>query len=270
MEKSHSALQAAQTQLVQNEKLAALGRLVAGVAHELNNPISFVYANTHALEKFTGRFETYFEAVQRGLSREALVDLRAELHLDKTVKNLRAATQGAKDGAERVRDIVEDLRRLSADGGGDPAPFDLVVTARTAADWVRRGNKTPVAVSFEGPSELLALGASGPVQQSVMNLVQNAVDALSDIADPRISLRVQARGDEAVLQVQDNGGGIGAADAPSIFDPFFTTKEVGKGTGLGLSISHKIAEDNGGRLSLLHTSAEGSCFVLVFPLGDPA
>ncbi|MEM9911198.1 MAG: ATP-binding protein [Pseudomonadota bacterium] len=266
LEESHSALQAAQAQLVQSEKLAALGRLVAGVAHELNNPISFVYANTHALEKYTGRFETYFEAVAEGRSREELVALREKLRLDKTVKNLREATEGAKDGAERVRDIVADLRRLSADGGGEAGPFDLVTTARIAADWVKRGTKTPVEFAFEGSDTLQAVGAAGPIQQIVMNLVQNALDALADTQAPCIILRVFPHGERAMLQVEDNGPGIGPEHALSIFDPFFTTKEVGKGTGLGLSISHKIAEDQDGKLRLVHTGAEGSIFELALPL----
>jgi len=267
---SHEALQTAQAQLVQNEKLAALGRLVAGVAHELNNPISFVYANTHTLEKYTGRFETYFKAVQDGFKGEALVDLRKELRLDQTVRNLREATQGAKDGAERVRNIVEDLRRLSADRGGDSVPFDLPATARTAAEWVRRGTKTPVAFVYEGPESLIARGAIGPVQQIVMNLVQNAVDELADTKEPVITLHVHARDGRAILHVKDNGSGISERDVAAIFDPFFTTKEVGKGTGLGLSISHKLAEDHGGSLSLVHTSPSGSCFELSLPLGDAA
>ena len=268
LEASHSALKQAQAQLVQQEKLASLGRLVAGVAHELNNPISFVYANTHALEKYTARLETYFEAVQAGQSRPELAELRDELRLDRTVKNLRGAIDGAKDGAERVRDIVEDLRRLSAEGSGDAVTFDLVTTARTAADWVVRGTKTPVEISFEGAKEMQAIGNPGHIQQVVMNLVQNAVDALTDIEAAQIKLNTLKRKEHAVLQVIDTGPGMPEDVAASVFDPFFTTKEVGKGTGLGLSISHKIAADNGGALVLAQTSASGSCFELSLPLGE--
>lgn len=269
LEASHTALQNAQAQLVQHEKLASLGRLVAGVAHELNNPISFVYANTHALEKYTRRFETYFEAVQAGKSRPELVALRDELKLDRTVKNLRGAIDGAKDGAERVRDIVEDLRRLSADGSGEKVRFDMVQTARTAADWVVRGTKTPVRIAVYGPAQAFALGNPGHVQQIVMNLVQNAIDALAETTDPLVTLTAEEREGKTVLQVTDNGPGISAAHASAIFDPFFTTKPVGKGTGLGLSISQKIAQENGGTLTLARTGPDGSCFELCLPAGDP-
>ena len=265
LEASHRALQAAQSLLVHNEKLASLGRLVAGVAHELNNPISFVYANTHALEKYASRFETYFDAVASGASREALVVLRDELRLDRTIKNLRGAIDGAKDGAERVRDIVEDLRRLSAEGTGEVVPFDLMTTTRTAADWVTRGTKTPVRLSFEGGKARQAVGNPGHVQQIVMNLVQNGIDALAQASAPQIVLRVCDREDAVVLSVCDNGPGIPQDAMPLIFDPFFTTKPVGEGTGLGLSISHKIAQEHGGRLALASTGPHGTCFELSLP-----
>lgn len=265
LDASHKALKEAQTHLVRNEKLASLGRLVAGVAHELNNPISFVYANTHALEKYAARFETYFEAVQAGKSRPDLVALREELRLDRTVKNLRSAISGAKDGAERVRDIVEDLRRLSAEGTGEAVSFDLMTTTRTAADWVIRGTKTPVKVSFTGKASQQAIGNPGHVQQIVMNLVQNAIDALSDTPEPIVRLDIADRGAQVVLRVVDNGPGISPDLATSIFDPFFTTKDVGKGTGLGLSISHKIAEEHGGSLALAETGQGGSIFELALP-----
>lgn len=265
LEASHEALQQAQTQLVRNEKLASLGRLVAGVAHELNNPISFVYANTHGLEKYTKRFETYFEAVQAGKSRPELVALRDDLKLEKTVRNLRTAIDGAKDGAERVRDIVDDLRRLSADGTGERSGFDMMATTRIAADWVVRTSRTAVQITFDDDAQRLAWGNPGHVQQIVMNLVQNAIDALSDTGTPTLRLHVLEREDHVLLRVIDNGPGIPEAIAGSIFDPFFTTKEVGKGTGLGLSISHKIAEEHGGALTLAYTGPEGSCFELALP-----
>ncbi len=267
LEKSHAALKEAQGHLVRNEKLASLGRLVAGVAHELNNPISFVYANTHALEKYASRFEAYFTAVQDGASREDLIALREELALDRVVKNLRAAVEGSREGAQRVREIVEDLRRLSSDGGGEVTDFDLVTTTRTAADWVVRGTKTPVKLVFEDGPRPTARGNPGHIQQIVMNLVQNAIDALADVENPQVTLRHLVQGERAVLMVIDNGAGVAADHLDAIFDPFFTTKPVGKGTGLGLSISHKIAQEHNGDLRYCSVE-EGGCFCLDLPLGQ--
>ena len=261
---SHRALKEAQALLVRNEKLASLGRLLAGVAHELNNPISFVYANAHALEKYLGRFEAYFERVQAGASREELIALRADLKLDRELKNLRLAISGTSEGAERVRDIVENLRRLSADGVGDFAAFDLTATTRIAADWVSRGMKRPVRLVIDAPGPVMARGRPGHVQQVVMNLVQNAIDALKATADPAIAITIGGEGDRVFVEVADNGPGIPPETAAAIFDPFFTTKPVGDGTGLGLAISHKIAEEHGGTLKLL-PSGTGARFRLDLP-----
>lgn len=269
LEDSMKALTAAQSLLVRNEKLASLGRLVAGVAHELNNPISFVYANTHALEKYTRQVETYFEAVESGASRNELITMRSDLKLDRALKNLRSAIDGAKDGAERVRDIVEDLRRLSSEGTGEVVGFDLATTARTAADWVLKGTKSAPQISFDFDGNPRALGNPGHVQQIIMNLVQNALDAVSVEDSPALTLRIFKRKEFAVLQVEDNGPGMTQDIAQSVFDPFFTTKPVGKGTGLGLSISHKIAEEHGGSLSLIAADPGRTCFELGLPLDEP-
>jgi len=265
---SHRALKEAQALLVRNEKLASLGRLLAGVAHELNNPISFVYANAHALEKYLGRFEAYFERVQAGASREELVALRAELKLDRELKNLRQAISGTSEGAERVRDIVEDLRRLSADGTGEFTAFDLATTTRIAADWVSRGMKRPVRLVIDAPGQVMARGRPGHVQQVVMNLVQNAIDALKATADPAIAITIGGARERVFVEVADNGPGIPPETAAAIFDPFFTTKPVGDGTGLGLAISHKIAEEHGGTLKLL-PSETGARFRLDLPGAAP-
>ncbi|MDO5604722.1 MAG: histidine kinase dimerization/phospho-acceptor domain-containing protein [Paracoccus sp. (in: a-proteobacteria)] len=267
LESSHAALKSAQAQLVRNEKLASLGRLLAGVAHELNNPISFVYANTHALERYASKFETYFQRVQAGAERDELIALRESLRLDREVMNLRDAVRGARDGAERVRDIVEDLRRLSSDGSGETSDFDLVETVHVAVNWVLRGARHPVPVTFHGAQTLMVRGRPGHIQQVAMNLVQNAVDALEGIADPRIDITHSASDTRATVSVCDNGPGIGADLRQAIFDPFFTTKPVGRGTGLGLSISHKIIEEHGGDLRLIDSEA-GANFALDLPLAQ--
>lgn len=262
---SHDALKRAQASLVRNEKLAGLGRLLAGVAHELNNPISFVYANAHALERYAGKFETYFARVQDGASREDLIALRHDLRLDRAVTNLRTAIDGARDGSERVRDIVEDLRRLSSDGSGETVAFDLAETARIAAEWVLKGMKQPVALDHSALGAVQVSGRPGHVQQVVMNLIQNSVDALEGRDGARIRLATGIEAGRATLTVTDNGPGVPEALRHAIFDPFFTTKPVGRGTGLGLSISHKIAVEHGGALTLCD-SAEGACFRLDLPL----
>ena len=263
---SHDALKDAQAQLVRNEKLAGLGRLLAGVAHELNNPISFVYANAHALERYIGRFEQYFAEVESGAPRDQLISLREELRLDRALKNLRSAIDGAKDGSERVRDIVDDLRRLSSDGSKEAEAFDLVDVSQVAARWVERGSKSGIVPEFTGAENAPISGNPGHVQQIVMNLVQNAMDALKGTEYPKITINIKDGPEEAELTVRDNGPGVPEDVARSVFDPFFTTKPVGQGTGLGLAICHKIAEEHGGTLTL-EPSDVGGAFRLTLPKG---
>ncbi|MCA0043205.1 PAS domain-containing sensor histidine kinase [Celeribacter litoreus] len=270
LEQSHEDLKQAQIQLVRTEKLASLGRLLAGVAHELNNPISFVYANTHSLQKYLDRFETYFDRVEAGATREELVQLRVDLKLERDLRNLRTAIEGARDGAERVRDIVADLRRLSSDGSGEIAPFDLAETAKVGADWVKRGLKSEMEIIVDGEMPCMALGRVGHVQQVIMNLVQNAADAVRDVPNAQIRVQLRYEGDFAILQVCDNGPGVPEDMQAAIFDPFFSTKSVGQGTGLGLSISQKIAEEHGGDLTYLPDVAPGACFRLTLKRGDRA
>ena len=193
--------------------------------------------------------------------------LRGQLKLDRELKNLRSAIDGAREGSERVRDIVADLRRLSVAGAGTREHYDLVEAARVAARWVVRGSKAPVEVRFEGLDGLRVYGNSGHIQQIVMNLLQNAIDALKGREDAEIVLSTVREQGMAVLTVSDNGPGIPPEATSAIFDPFFTTKAVGEGTGLGLSISNKIAEEHGG--SLTHIDLKpGTAFRLELPLEE--
>lgn len=272
LQKGHDKLISTQAQLVHNEKLASLGRLLAGVAHELNNPISFVYANAYALERYAEKFEIYFARVQEGASRDELINLREELNLDREVSNLRTAIDGARDGAERVRDIIQDLKRLSSDKVGNKNLFNLAEVARIAASWVLKGSTKTVQLNIEGEETLMAYGRAGHIQQIIMNLIQNAVDALENTGNDQITLKTEDKGAFAALYVIDNGPGVAPDNRTAIFDPFFTTKPVGHGTGLGLSISHKIAREHQGRLTLCpqaDNAPKGSCFCLEIPISPP-
>jgi two-component system sensor histidine kinase HupT/HoxJ len=263
---THERLKAAQAQLVHAEKMASLGRLVSGVAHELNNPISFVYGNAHALDRYIGRLETYFQAVWSGASREDLVKLRGELKLDNTVSRLREAVSGALEGSERVRDIVESLRRFSANGRGQSEPFDLVSTVQTSIGWVVKGQGQNLQLAFDMPGRLMVVGRGGHVQQVVMNIVQNACDSIEAQAEQRIRVAIRQEGDDAVILISDNGPGISDAARSKLFEPFFTTKPVGKGTGLGLSISYKIVEEHGGSLKAFNADEGGAVFEIRLPI----
>jgi len=263
---AHEKLIQAQEQLVHSEKMASLGRLVSGVAHEINNPISFVYGNAHALERYVGRLETYFQQVQNGAPRADLIELREKLKVDKAVGNLREAIAGALEGAERVRDIVESLRRFSADGHGEAQPFDLVGITRTALAWVIKGHEPRLRATLSTPERVIVEGRSGHIQQVLMNMIQNACDSMENRKDGVIDISISQDHDHAVLKIGDQGPGMTPEAMLRMFDPFFTTKPVGKGIGLGLSISYRIVQQHGGTLTPMNKPDGGAMFEMRLPL----
>ncbi|MFK8251916.1 sensor histidine kinase [Ancylobacter terrae] len=264
LEAAHERLKQTQQRLVHSEKMASLGRLVAGVAHELNNPISFVYGNAHTLRRYSERLTAYAEAASRGVDARALMKLRQELKLDTTLANINGTLDGMLEGAERVRDIVADLRRFSADRPEVRERVDLAALVRAALEWVAKAQARDIETHVDVPEGLVTIGHPGHIHQVLMNLVQNAVDAMDGQPVRRIEITGRG-GDEFVLAVRDTGPGIAPDIASRIFDPFFTTKPVGKGTGLGLSISYRIVEEHGGRLEASNHPDGGAVMTLRLP-----
>lgn len=258
LHQAHAALKLAQEKLVQAEKMASLGRLVAGVAHELNNPISFIYGNMHALQRYSQRLIRYFNAVHAEQERQSLVALREELRLDRLIADLDSLVAGTLEGAERVRDIVDDLRQFSSPQKTAKTRFDLTQTLTSALNWVVKEGAIRLQVINNVPQVLLAYGHPGQVHQVLVNLLQNAVDALQDHPQPQVLIDAGQTADHVWLQITDNGPGVPEDLLPRLFDPFFTTKPVGQGTGLGLAISYGIVQEQGGRLLLENCSQRAS------------
>ncbi|WP_415885263.1 ATP-binding protein [Neptuniibacter sp. QD37_6] len=262
---AHAELKLAQERLVQSEKMASLGRLVAGVAHELNNPISFVYGNMHALQRYTDRLSQYFDAINEGQSRDKLKEMREELRLDKLIRDLNSLVAGTMEGADRVKEIVNDLKQFSSTQESEKTVFDLTHVIRTALHWIIKESKQPVEVVDLIPSDLKAVGHSGQIHQVVVNLVQNAVDAMQGCEQQCLTLEAESFNDRVEFKVSDTGPGVCEDDLSRLFDPFFTTKPVGQGTGLGLSISYGIVSEHGGELRIFNRDEGGAMAVLVLP-----
>lgn len=265
---AHAELKLAQERLVQSEKMASLGRLVAGVAHELNNPISFVYGNMHALQRYTDRLSQYFDAINEGQPRDKLKEMREELRLDKLIRDLNSLVAGTMEGADRVKEIVNDLKQFSSTQESEKTVFDLTHVIRTALHWIIKESKQPVEVVDRIPSDLKAVGHSGQIHQVVVNLVQNAVDAMQGCEQQCLTLEAESFNDRVEFKVSDTGPGVCEADLSRLFDPFFTTKPVGQGTGLGLSISYGIVSEHGGELRILNRDEGGAMAILVLPIEE--
>jgi two-component system, NtrC family, sensor histidine kinase HupT/HoxJ len=265
MRAAHEALKRTQQQLLHSEKMASLGQLVAGVAHELNNPISFVLGNVHALRKYCDRLQTYMGALHTHAPEAELLGLRQKLRIEHLMGDLPSLIEGTLEGAQRTADIVHGLKRFSAMDPEERAEVNLVDVIERAIHWVQKGRSTPVDVRWQAETACTVMGSAGQLQQVMMNLLQNAFDALGDTPSPVVRVVMRCEDDRVRVTVVDNGPGIPDEHLLRIFDPFFTTKPVGKGTGLGLSISYGIVEQHGGRLSARNAKGAGAEFILELP-----
>lgn len=249
-------LERLQAQLVNNEKMASLGQLAAGVAHEINNPVGFIYGNIDLLADRAadlGRFVEDPAAFQSDRVR-------------KVVEDVSAIVGDCREGAERIRDIVENLKTFSRLDEADLKQADLNEgihsTTRLLSRYFSRENITLI----EDYGQIPAIDAfSGQLNQVWMNLLVNAAQAVEkNGGEVRICTRM-VDGDTVAISVSDTGQGIAPEDVDRIFDPFFTTKPVGEGTGLGLSISFGIVERHGGTISVNSKLDAGSTFIVTLP-----
>ena len=265
LHKAHLELQQAQRKLVEQEKMASLGRLVAGVAHELNNPISFVYGNIHTLERYRRNLETYVGDLRALADPRAVARLDRETRIAAVLTDLEPLIEGTLEGAVRIAEIVKNLRRLSFSRSNQRETVDLTRLIGTAAHWAERAKNVRARLDTDFEPGLTVDGQEGQIHQVLVNLIDNALDAVRTVSDPHVTITTRAHGGDVAIEVADNGQGIPDEVADKIFEPFFTTKVVGEGTGLGLWISYSIARDHGGSLTATNRPEGGAVFRLTLP-----
>jgi two-component system sensor histidine kinase HupT/HoxJ len=266
LDTAHRDLREAQQQLVFSEKMAALGRLVAGVAHELNNPISFVFANMHALKRYGLRLRQYLNAMEGEKPSGELQALRKELKIDRILHDIEPLVDGTLEGASRVSEIVQDLRRFSSTQTEEAEQFNLTRVVHTAAEWVAKTARVRPSLAFSMDERLDVVSRRGLVHQVLVNLIQNAVDAMEGHPSPMIEIGAAQYADGVTVQVRDHGPGISAAAMQKLFEPFFTTKPIGKGLGLGLYVSYGLVKELGGQLTAANHASGGAVFSLHLPV----
>jgi signal transduction histidine kinase len=243
--------------------------LAAGVAHELNNPVGFIYSNVESLSCYLSDLNRLLAAYDEALSPESAskVDaIKHDIRFDRLMRELQTIVTDCREGAGRIRDIVLNLRTFSRLDEADLKCVDihagLDATIRLLSKYFTSNHVTLIRDYGELP---LVECFAGQLNQVWMNLLTNAAQAIGPHSgEVRIVTRRQV---EAVsVKISDTGGGIPPEDLKQIFDPFFTTKPIGEGTGLGLSISYSIIEKHGGKISVESTVGKGTTFTALIPL----
>lgn len=266
-----------ESQLVQSEKLASLGQLAAGVAHEINNPVGFISSNLSTLDGYFNQLQQILEAYQRAEAliappeqRDQLKALRTDLELDFLKEDIPVLIKESKEGIGRVVQIVKDLKNFSRVDNDQTWQFanlqqGIDSTLNIVASELKY--KADVVKHYQPLPEIECLASQ--LNQVVMNLIINAAQAMGPERGT-ITISNGVDGDTIWLEVADNGCGIAPDAVQKIFDPFFTTKPVGEGTGLGLSLSYGIVKKHRGDISVSSELGKGTKFRVVLPIRQTA
>jgi PAS domain S-box-containing protein len=262
-------LEAAQAQLMQSERMASIGQLAAGVAHEINNPVGFVNSNLGSLQHYVVSLLRLLAAYQQteGSLPEVAVQqlgvLKQELDFEFMCDDITTLLAESLDGLKRVTRIVQDLKNFSHvdESESQWADLEAGLESTLRVVWNELKYKAEVVKEFAGVPQIKCYPFQ--LNQVFMNLLINASQALVDKG--RITLHTGFDANEVWVAVQDTGRGIKPENLQKVFDPFFTTKPVGKGTGLGLSLSYDIVKKHGGRIEVTSVVGQGTTFTVFLP-----
>lgn len=284
LEEALKELQRTQAQLIQNEKMSSLGQLVAGVAHEINNPVSFIYSNLEPAEQYIKDLFNLIHLYQKNYPQPVplIKDEIKAIDLDFLMTDLPKLLSLMTTGADRIKEIVLSLRNFARMDETEYKNVNLhegidstlvILEHRLKA----QPNRPAISVIKEYGNLPTVECYAGQMNQVFMNILNNAIDALEErdrknthkIDEKLFFIRINTEADqnnEVVIRIADSGAGIPEHIKARLFDPFFTTKAVGKGTGMGLSISYQIiTEKHGGTLECVSSPEKGTEFVITIP-----
>jgi two-component system, NtrC family, sensor kinase len=279
-------LKKAQVQLIQNEKLSSLGQLLAGVAHEINNPVNFIYVNLIHASEYIQQILEILQLYRKHCPNPAqeITDKINASDLNFLIEDLPKLISSMKVGSERIQEIVGSLRNFCRTNEVEPAKVDIHVGIENTLMILRnRLNTIPNCSGIEVTRDYGKLPMvdcySGQLNQVFMNILSNAIDAIEEHncqrtveeirANPsKIQIRTEMLGSDWItIRIIDNGLGMNEDVFAQIFNPFFTTKPIGKGTGIGLAICHAIVvEKHGGQLYCLSEPGQGTEFIIQIPV----
>ena len=276
LEKTNAALQESQVQLIQSEKMASLGQLAAGIAHEINNPTGFILSNLNTLSEYVKVFKklleqyaSLFDALEKGKSNDKvfseIAQTRKDPGLEYILNDIDALFKETRMGADRVKDIIGGLRSFAHADETKMVEADINSCIENTLKIVWSEMKYKCEVRKDLKKLPLIRCHPGQLNQVFMNILMNAIQAIPDEGG-LVTIETKAEKTGITVKISDTGVGISRENLSKIFDPFFTTKSVGKGTGLGLSISHGIIKRHAGTIEVESEILKGTTFTVRLPI----
>lgn len=273
VEKKTGTIQKALLKMAQQEKMASVGQLAAGVAHEINNPMGFIISNLNTLKNYMADLKTFFEdyitlttetdQAAFDLNRRALLDLFQKREISFIVSDTGALLKESIDGAERIKKIVMDLKEFSKPGVHDADWIDMnrliEIILRVCRSHI--GKNISIETDFQSLPQILCHPQE--INQAIFNIILNAVQAMA--GKGRIFISTRKAETQVEVTIRDTGHGIAQENLSKIFDPFFTTREVGSGTGLGLTFAYNVMQRHHGAIKVMSEIDKGSTFILCLP-----
>jgi len=269
LDQANRSIKATQSQMLQQEKMASIGQLAAGVAHEINNPVGFIKSNLGSLSKYQQRLAEFIAVQDLALAEnnpDKAGESRRKLKIDLLLEDIPDLIQESLQGMERIQTIVQDLKSFSRADNKEPVPADLntCLTNTIQIAWNEIKYRSTLLREFGDLPQVYCF--PNQLNQVFLNLLVNAAQAIEEQGE--ITVRTWHAGDDVFISVSDTGTGIPPENLEKIFDPFFTTKPAGKGTGLGLSISYDIIRKHGGELRVDSTPGRGTTFTIQLPVNS--
>lgn len=272
LETALAELNSAQSQIYQQEKLASIGQLAAGVAHEINNPMGFITSNLGSLDKYVSRLSEYIGLIDQTMQQCNSTELtgpiqeaRKRLKVERILDDAHQLIAECQDGSARVRRIVQDLKSFSRVDQAETAFMDLNEALETTINIAWNEIKYVATMKRELGDIPKIKCFPQQLNQVFLNLLVNAAHALGETSG-EITVHTEQDGDSVLVKISDTGCGMTEEVQRRIFEPFFTTKEVGKGTGLGLSISYDIIKKHGGTITVESEVGKGTTFTVKLPI----
>jgi signal transduction histidine kinase len=271
VQRAYDDLKTVQGQLLQQDKMASIGHLAAGVAHEINNPMGFIISNLGSLGRYVDKLSAYMDANEQYFTEcepavlEFLIQERKKYKIDRIRQDLPELIAESHEGAERVRKIVQDLKSFSRldSSTGEFSDINEGVESTLTIAWNELKYKATVTREYGQLPQVWC--NMGQLNQVFLNILINAAHAIEEQGEIRIATWEEA--DSVRIAISDTGGGIPPENVKRIFDPFFTTKAVGKGTGLGLAIAYDIVVNkHGGQIGVTSEIGKGSTFTITLPV----